>query len=157
MRENVMAREVDARVQDVVTSDTSAEHEAIVVAIQALEAALASPAPGREDAWRDRIAHDLAGVVRAVVDHCRAAESSGGLIAELEATLGRPRTLATVSREHERLAAEASDFLESLAQETDVETIRARAADLTSGLRAHQAHETDLIYEAFFRDIGVGD
>ena len=39
----------------------------------------------------------------------------------------------------------------------DVAQMRGRAADLTSDLRAHQAHEADLIYEGFMRDIGVGD
>lgn len=96
-------------------------------------------------------------MVRAVVDHCRTAEEPGGLVRELEVALGRPRTLRKVSEEHLRLAREAEDFLASLESEGDVATIRSRAADFTADLRAHQAHEADLIYEAFFRDIGVGD
>lgn len=139
------------------STSTGADHDAIVRAIQALEAALASPAVGREEAWTQRIARELAPVVTAVKDHCQEAEAPGGLVRELEVALGRPRVLRTVSDEHARLAAEASDFLASLSTNPDVAVIRARAADLTAELRAHQAHESDLIYEAFMRDIGVGD
>ena len=154
-----MARKADARTQEqeIVATNTSSEHDSIVGAIQALEAALASPATGREDAWSERIERDLAPVVAAVVQHCRAAESEGGLVKELQLSLGRPHSLKVVSREHERLAIEAAEFLESLSSQGDVALVRARAADLTADLRAHQAHETDLIYEAFFRDIGLGD
>ena len=136
---------------------TSQQHDEIVNALQVLEAALASPATGREDAWLQRVARDLAPVVSAVAQHCRAAEAPDGLVRELEASLGRPRALRTVSEDHNRLAQEAEDFLASLSQQADVSLIRTRAAELSAGLRAHQAHEADLIYETFFRDIGVGD
>ena len=55
------------------------------------------------------------------------------------------------------LAGEASEFLEWLSSDPDVDSVRTRAARFTADLRTHQAHEADLIYEAFFRDIGVGD
>jgi predicted transcriptional regulator len=154
--EEAMANEIKHE-QEVVTSSTSNEHDAIVAAVQVLEAALASPATNREDQWHERIEHDLAPVVATVQHHCQAAEAEGGLVKELEAMLGRPRSLAIVSREHEQLAAEAQAFFASLATASDVAAVRARAAALTADLRAHQAQETDLIYEAFFRDIGVGD
>ena len=145
----------ECRIQ--MADNASAEHDAILRAVQVLESALASPASGREEAWSRRVAHDLSPVVAAVVDHCRAAEAPGGLIREIEVFLGRHRVQTRASEEHRRLATEAEDFLSALATEQDAAIIRARAADLTADLRAHQAHEADLIYEAFVRDIGVGD
>lgn len=137
---------------------TSEEHDAIVRALHVLEAALASPATGREDAWTKRVAQDLAPVVAAVEDHCRAAEAPDGLVRECELALGgRPRALTTVSQEHRRLPAEAQELLRSLEESPDIADVRRRAADLAAKLRAHQAHEADLIFEALLRDIGVGD
>ena len=140
-----------------ISDETGSEHGAIIAAVQALEAALASPATGRETAWTERVARDLAPVVAAVVDHCRVAEAPGGLVRELEVAMGRNRVLTRVSEEHARLAAEAEDFVRALAGAMDVAAVRERASALTAGLRKHQASEADLVYEAFFRDIGVGD
>lgn len=140
-----------------VADGTGGEHDAILRALHVLEAALASPATGREEMWANRVARDLEPVVRAVVDHCRSAEAPDGLIRELEVALGRNAILTRVSDEHTRLAQEAEQFLAALGEERDVAAIRSRAAALAADLRAHQAHEADLILEAFDRDIGVGD
>ena len=152
-----MEREERTQSQDLAATNTSNEHDAIIAAIRVLESALASPTTGRENAWLSRVDVDLSPVVQAVSAHCEAAESPGGLVAELEASLGRPRVLVTVSDEHKALNAQVKDLLDSLSGKADVEAIRARAAALTADLRKHQAHEADLIYEAFFRDIGVGN
>jgi hypothetical protein len=152
-----MTEELNLDQRQRIASITSEQHDAITGAIQTLEAALASPGPGREAAWIGRVAQGLAPVLDAITEHSRLAEGPGGLVAELEATLGRPHALSVVAREHKRLASEANDLLESLQNEQDVSVVRARAARLTADLRTHQSHEADLIYEAFFRDIGVGD
>ncbi len=136
---------------------TSAEHNVILRAVHMLEAAVASPAGGREEAWAKRVARDLKPVAAAVAEHCRAAEGPGGLVQEMEVVLGRNHVLTKVSEEHNRLAAESEDILAALAADPVVAAIRARVANLTADLRAHQAHESDLIYEVFVRDIGVGD
>jgi hypothetical protein len=140
-----------------VTASTTVEHDAILRAIQVLEAATASPSLGREAAWGQRVTTDLAPVVEEVIAHCQSAEGPHGLVRELELVLGRPRLLRVTSAEHDRLAGEASEFLEWLSSDPDVDSVRTRAARFTADLRTHQAHEADLIYEAFFRDIGVGD
>lgn len=139
------------------SNDTSAEHDAIVKALHALEAALASPARGREARWLRRVKADLQPLIEAVIEHCRAAEAPRGLVRELEAAIGRPHELRVVSEDHSRIAAEARDLLSSLSALPDAGEVRTRAARLSADLRAHLAHEADLIYEAFMRDIGVGD
>ena len=133
------------------------EQNAIVQAVHVLEAALASPTPGREEAWATQVLLDLEPVVKAVEEHCRLSEGPQGLVRELESVLGRHFVLRMVSKEHTTLIAEAEEFLAALKEGNDVEAVRARAARLTSDLRRHQAHESDLIYEAFIRETGAGD
>jgi hypothetical protein len=131
--------------------------DAIVAALHVLEAALVQPSSGREEAWAEQIARDLEPVVKAVQEHCLEAENQNGLVRELESVLGRHFVLRMVSREHGTLAEEGEEFLAALKEGHDVSAVRDRAARLSADLRRHQAHESDLIYEAFVRESGAGD
>src|SRR2546425_11454163 len=76
-------------------ANAARDHEEILSAVHRLEAALASPAPGREPAWKHRAGASLVGVIHSLNVHRGAAENEGGVIAEQEALLGRPQALAT--------------------------------------------------------------
>jgi hypothetical protein len=141
------------------------DHEEILSAVHRLEAALASPAPGREPAWKQRAAAALVGVLDSLNVHRESAENEGGVIAEAEALLGRPPALAAARSQHVRLLQEGGELLADLAlrepqgerrgdPKLTCEAVRERAGRLASALRNHQALEADLILEAFDLDIG---
>jgi hypothetical protein len=135
------------------------EHESIISSVHRLEAALASPAPGREAAWKQRAGAALVGVLDSLNVHRESAENKGGVIAEAEAVLGRPPTLAEARTQHLRLLKDGSELLADLEDQHDdprltCEAVRRRAWGLASALRNHQALEADLILEAFDLDIG---
>jgi len=137
----------------------ASDHEEILSAVHRLEAALASPAPGRETAWKHRAGAALVGVLDSVNVHRVSAESGGGVIAEAEALLGRPPALAAARSQHVRLLKDAGALLADLeARREDLKltckAVRERAGRLASALRNHQALEADLILEAFDLDIG---
>ncbi len=135
------------------------DHEEILSAVHRLEAALASPAPGREPAWKHRAGASLVGVLDSLNVHRKSAENEGGVIAEAEALLGRPPALAAARSQHVHLLNDAGELLADLEKRRDdpqltCEAVRERAWDLALALRNHQALEADLILEAFDLDIG---
>ena len=135
------------------------DHEEIIRAVHKFEAALASPAPRREPAWKHRAGAALVGVLDSLNVHRESAENEGGVIAEAEALLGRPPALAAARSQHVRLLKDAGKLLADLEKRRDdprlsCEAVRERAWDLTLALRNHQALEADLILEAFDLDIG---
>lgn len=144
---------------DEAAAKAARDHEAIISALQALEKALASPAPGRETAWKRPVAAALVIVIDSLIAHRESAESEGGVIAEAESVLGRPPALAAARRQHTRLLSDANRLLVSLEERSGIpmptcRQVRQRAWRLASALRGHQALEADLILEAFELDIG---
>jgi hemerythrin-like domain-containing protein len=149
--------------QQEVARQTRGEHDALLDAIQELEAALASAAPGRERAWNQRVIEKLRAVADRLAEHVRSADGPDGLLAEIDAT--RPTLLHRV----ERLRREHADLLQQAralqrqvehhgnGEEPNFRDIRQRANWLLNALRHHQAVETDLIFESWFTDIGAGD
>ena len=138
---------------------TARDHEEILSTVHRLEAALASPAPGRETAWKHRAGAALVGVLDSLNVHRESAENEGGVIAEAEALLGRPPALAAARSQHVGLLEDARELLADLEERRDdpkltCEAVRERAWRLASALRNHQALEADLILEAFDLDIG---
>lgn len=148
--------------RDHVSQRTSREYETMVAAVRAMEEALASPAPGRERAWKKHTRRELAVVIGLLQEHCASAESGDGLLTQVEQALGRSYEVMEARRDHDRLVRDAVSLLASLEEYPDEQPlscreVRARAADLTAALRDHQAREADLLMMAFARDIGVGD
>jgi hypothetical protein len=149
--------------QQEVTRQTRGEHDALVDAIQDLEAALAAAAPGRERAWNQRVIEKLQVVTDRLAAHVRSADGPDGLLAEIDAT--RPTLLHRV----ERLRQEHADLLQQAralqrqvehhgdGEEPNFQDIRQRTSWLLNALRHHQAVEADLIFESWFTDIGAGD
>jgi hypothetical protein len=135
------------------------DHEAIVNALHSLEKALASPAPGRETAWKRQAGAALVIVIDSLNAHRESSESEGGAIAEAESVFGQPPALAAARNQHARLLRGGSQLLTALEERADdpkltVREVRQRAWRLASALRGHQALEADLILEAFDGDIG---
>ena len=148
----------NARVQEA-AARVARDHEEILSAVHRLEAAMASPAPGRETAWKHRAGAALVGVLDSVNVHRMSAENEGGVIAEAEAVLGRPPALSAARSQHVALLKDAGELLADLeARREDpkltCKAVRRRAWRLASALGNHQALEADLILEAFDLDIG---
>jgi hypothetical protein len=142
---------------DEAAAKAAREHEAIVSAVHAFEAALARPAVGREAAWKQGAVSPLRDVIEALETHRQSAEKKGGVIAEAEAVLGRPPALAAALNQHKRLTKAATKMLAALDQVdgyTAVQEIRRLGWHLAASLHEHRAIEADLILEAFQRDIG---
>jgi hypothetical protein len=146
-----------------VAQKTRLKHDALVEAMQNLEAALASAAPGRELVWNRRVVERLRTVADQLAEHARAAESSDSSLAEVDAI--QPALKYRVERlrqEHANLLQQAQALRKQIenhgaGEVPNFRDIRQRATWLLNALRHHQAAETDLIFEAFFTDIGVGD
>lgn len=142
---------------------TRSEHDALLVAMHQLEAALAAAAPGREHCWIDRVRENLSGVQSALERHVASAEGEEGLFAEIDLT--RPtliRSAERLRREHVDLVQQAEALRRQVAhygpeERPAFEIIRQQAARLLEALRHHQAREADLIFESLYTDIGAGD
>lgn len=138
------------------------EYDTLIVALHALEKALATPAPRREEQWKRRTHSALAVVVDRLKAHCRAAESDGGVLAQAEVTVGRNRAVSRAFLQHKRLLTEARALLADLDRRAGHSSltpreVRRRGHRLASALRHHQALEADVIIEMFDRDIGGED
>jgi hemerythrin-like domain-containing protein len=140
-----------------------AEHDDLLEAIHSLEAALASAAPGREQAWGKQVLKKLQAVAELLDGHARSAEAADGLLAMVAAA--QPRLLHRVERlrrEHVDLLDHARSLQRQIEHHAADELpnfrdIRQRATWLLNALRHHRAAATDLIFEAYSTDVGVGD
>ena len=149
--------------QAAVSARTAEEHDALVAAIQRLERALAAAAPGREADWARRVGADLRDVRAELERHRHSAEGRNGLFAELLAVMpGAAYRVGKLREAHGALLDETDGLLGSIERMADggagaFDAIRRRTAALLRALRAHQAGEVDLIYEAFCQDLGAAD
>ena len=143
-----------------VSSQASRGHSALLAAIHHLEAALASPAPGREREWAGHVAEDLGSVCRALAAHARAVEAPDGLYEQLEEAMPQAATRLRYLRETNRSVADRAELLRREVERIMVGegsafmAIRDHAAGLMTALRHQQSRELDLIFEAFERDLG---
>ncbi len=147
--------------RDWLSRRTRGEHDFLLEAMHRLEAALASPAPGREGPWSGRVGHELRPVRDYLRAHVESAEGAEGLCRELAAA--QPELGYRVEQlriEHAKLLEMGSALARSVEPAealADFSSIRQHAADLLAAIRSHYAREVDLIYECFCTDIGVGD
>ncbi|MHB1423647.1 MAG: hypothetical protein ACYC3I_10725 [Gemmataceae bacterium] len=163
--------------QATLSSQTRDEHDALLAVVHRLEAALAAAAPGRQQAWGSRVLGDLRLVQESLARHVAAAEGPDGLLVAID--LSRPaimRRVERLRREHADLLQQANDLqrrverlssvewtayeaclADEVVEDPDAADIRRQAAQLLNALRSHQAHETDLIFETFYTDIGASD
>lgn len=140
---------------------TQLEHDDLIVCMHRLEAALASPAPGREPEWATRASRELREVQASLKRHIASAEGEHGLFAELDLTQGSaPARVTNLRQDHVCLLEKAEQLSQNLLQQgklPDFAALRLEAEELLAALRQHYSSEVDLIYECFWLDIGVGD
>lgn len=132
-------------------------------ALHALEAALAEPAPTRQQSWIEtvRVALDA---LRDALDAQAAGDSEeASLLSEIASD--EPRLIPRIERlrrQHQGLRDGVQATLAELSTQADhdhIDTadIRDRVAELARRLRHHRAQESDLIYEAVNINLGIGD
>jgi chromosome segregation ATPase len=160
--------EARREVGDELTSDQraalesrQADQDRTLASVHALEAALASAAPGREGSWRDsvRAALDVLGV--AAADEERNAAQPDSLLSDIARSQPRLRHrvhgLRAQYRQVRDTIAAIRPELDHQATDVDVADLRQRLAWLLTALRHQRARESDLIYaayyEAFDRDL----
>jgi hypothetical protein len=139
------------------------EHDELLEAMHRLEAALAAAAPGREQLWNQQVVEKLRTVVDLLNEHARSAEAAEGLLAMIRDA--QPRLIHRVERlrrEHVDMLEHARALLRHVEQHAPDELpnfrdIRQRTTWLLNALRHHRASATDLVFEAFSTDVGVGD
>ncbi len=136
-----------------------AEHTAISDCLRGFEASVSTAGPA-DAVSRERIQQELTPLIDHLTEHARSAESSGGLLAEVEVALGRSHEVSTARRLHRSAAERAEELSQTLAgagSEIDMDQIATLASRLSSAIHRHHELEADLILMAFDRDIGIGD
>jgi hypothetical protein len=160
LNESPDAETAQQRHQQSLSKRTHTEQEDLLQAMHRLEAALASPAPNREENWAARVGKDLAVVQRALKSHVDSAEGPNGLLEELIRSSPRmQRRVENLRAEHQRLLLIAANLALGLqaGPPHNFAALRREATALLNALRHDHATEVDLIYECFWLDIGVGD
>jgi hypothetical protein len=143
---------------------TQAQHERIhqrqadqdrtLVAMQQLEAALGTAAPGREGPWRADVRSALAVLAEAAADEAENAAAPDSLLSDVARTQpwlrNRVRGLRIQYRQLRDGIASLQSELDEADAEVDFADIRQRLAWVLTGLRHQRARESDLIYEAYY-------
>jgi hypothetical protein len=126
--------------------------------MHALEQALAAPAPGRADAWAERVHVALVELSADLRAHVEITEGTDGLYRGVLATAPRlSNTVARLTREH----TEIQDLLHVLLARAgtpqtgeSVDRVRDLGTALLGRLVRHRQRGADLLYEAYESDIG---
>jgi Hemerythrin HHE cation binding domain len=127
--------------------------------MSALEQALAAPAPGRRDAWAQRVHVALVELVSDFREHIAIAEGPDGLYRGVLSTTPRlADAVARLTRDH----AEINDLIDQLLTRVGAAPVNNDAVDAVRDLgtallvrliRSRQ-RSADLIYQAYQSDIG---
>jgi uncharacterized coiled-coil DUF342 family protein len=155
--------------RDVATDDNRTQHVRLVFAMHRLEACLGQAAPGRESDWQDEVSNALDLLLAAMRESRECVQRDDGLIEEV--MLEKPflvKRIKNLRAEFDGLFNQASALQDQIkdARETQQKChtqqigfadLRQRMSWLLTALRHHQAKESDLVFEAFNIDIGVGD
>jgi hypothetical protein len=126
--------------------------------MRAVEQALASPAPGREGQWIERVQVAVVELDADFREHIAITEGPGGLYAQLRGTA--PRLAGKVDRLIRQHAVITEHINDVLARAGDagagehVEELRTRATALLAQLLHHRQQGSDLVFEAYAVDIG---
>jgi hypothetical protein len=138
-----------------------APRERLWGAVDALEAAIAAPAPGRIEAWRQLASTRLRDVSEAWAEHITTTEADDGLFAEIMGFAPRfAHAIERLRHEHETLRAAISASavgLDAAVDESGVDASRADLLDLLALLARHRHRGIDLVYDAYNTDISAGD
>jgi hypothetical protein len=126
--------------------------------INALEQALAAPAPGRVEAWGQRVHVALVELSGDFRQHIEVTEGPHGLYGGVLTSAPRLSNAVTrLTREHADINGLLEDLLARVSgsANTDrVEDIRGQGTLLLDRLIRHRQRGADLVYEAFQADVG---
>jgi len=126
--------------------------------MDALEQALAAPAPGRVGAWAERVHVALVELGADFREHIDITEGPDGLYREVLTTSPRlSHAVAGLTGEHAQIAGLVGDLLACLsgpAIHDGVEGARDMGTALLGRLIRHRQRGADLIYEAYEVDVG---
>jgi hypothetical protein len=129
-------------------------HESII----ALEQALAASAPGRADAWAERVRVALVELSADLREHIDITEGSHGVYRGVLGTAPRlANAVAELTREHAEIRTLVDSLLACVSgsqTDTKVDQVRAFGTALLQRLLDHRQHDSDLVYEAYEADIG---
>lgn len=129
--------------------------------LHAVEKHAGAPGPARPHEWRDDLLGVLDDLASSLHDQYERSASDEGLLSRVVEEA--PHLQSSVDELRGREAAlieEIDDLRQTLADLTrtpDVEEIRTRIADMTAEVRELRAWETDIVYEAYAVDLGIGD
>lgn len=162
--ENGKTRQLMTREQrEIAADDNRTQHIRLTFSMHRLENSLGQAAPGREEKWLRDVDKALELLLVAMNESQDIVCRDDGLIEEIKYLTPRLMSrLANLQDEFDGLLRQATTLRDQLKQaanrsSTAFTDLRQRMDWLLSGLRHHQAKETDLIYEAINVDIGVGD
>lgn len=148
--------------QSKLSERTREQRDDLLECIHKLEAAMASPAPGREREWSARASRDLKFVRESLERHILSAEGSDGLFQELDLACIPSAAITTIDlrREHSLILDQVRRLekaLNSQDRPADFAALRREVEQVLALIRRHNANEVDLIFKCFWLDIGVGD
>jgi hypothetical protein len=123
--------------------------------MQQLEAALATAAPRREQAWRDEVRSALGVLGEATSSEAENAALPDSLLSDVARTQpwlrNRVRGLRVQYRQlHDTIAGLQAELNEPTDSVVDFADVRQRLTWVLTGLRHQRARESDLIYEAYY-------
>lgn len=144
--------------QDDRLAGVRAQRASLRRAFASTEQALAAPLSGRLEQWRAELAVSLEQLRSAWDRHVTITEGDEGLFAQIR--VDAPQLAPSVRKlhdEHEQIRAELDDVRATLrgsATADDLSSIRSQATAVLSGVMRHRQRGSDLVYEAYQRDIG---
>lgn len=132
-----------------------------LTALHEVERMAAAPGPLRTGSWRDDLLEALGELGSSLHEQYAHSDRTHGLlqmvVEESPHLLPAVEELATrqenVSEQVDLLTANLAD----LSRPVDVVTVREEIAEITLEIRELRAWETDIVYEAYAFDLGVGD
>jgi hypothetical protein len=129
--------------------------ERTLAAMQALEKALESAGPGRDESWRHDVIGSLTVLHEATVQEAEAADRPESLLSDIAHNQprlrNRVRGIRTQYRQlRERIAELGQELLRDKDAPPDFADLRQRLAWVMTALRHVRARESDLIYEAYY-------
>lgn len=128
-------------------------------ALQDVELAVSSPAPGREEAWRSNVRKALRVLRSSLAQHIIVAEGPDGLLPQIETDA--PRLENQINRlraDHGRLDSLIADALGATEDSRMTpDDVRLLVGAIHSALLRHRQAGSDLVYEAYEVDIGGGE
>lgn len=129
--------------------------------LHAVEKQAGAAGPARPNEWRDdllTVLDDLASSLH--YQYERSASAEGLLSRVVEEAPHLQSSVNELRKRQSSLVEEIDDLRRSLADLTrtpDVDTVRSRVADMTAEIRELRAWETDIVYDAYAVDLGIGD